>query len=371
MLLMRKTRANLPDILNSLFSKKAMNAIKIQEELDKNRRTVSFDSYDITVRQIYDMVTERMIDVAPEYQRHFVWDEARQSQLIESIFLGIPVPSLFMATNKDSSWEVIDGLQRLTTIVNFVGTEEVIRQMNPNGTKLVLRGLEKLESMVGSKFEDLASPVQLMFLTRPLRITVLNDRSDFDLRYDLFERLNTGGVSLHPQEIRNCVFLGEFNDFLKECSMNEDFRAVVKLTANAARTGNMEELVLKFFAYYEDRDHFVHSVKGFLNDYMEKKTTSFKNRPGLKYIFNSTFSFLRETLPNGIVRANRPNITPLILFEAISIGVADALRFGEPNREILVTLLDNQDLKRLTTGATNSRNRLLDRIDFVSNRIRI
>ncbi|ELS9246862.1 DUF262 domain-containing protein, partial [Vibrio cholerae] len=91
-----------------------VNIIKIQEQLDENRRTVSFDSYDITVRQLYDMVVEGMIEIAPEYQRHFVWDEKRQSALIESIFLGIPVPSMFMATNKDSSWEVIDGLQRLT-----------------------------------------------------------------------------------------------------------------------------------------------------------------------------------------------------------------------------------------------------------------
>lgn len=345
-----------------------MNAIKIQEQLDKNRRTVAFDSYDITVRQIYDMVGEGMIDIAPEYQRHFVWDEARQSQLIESIFLGIPVPSLFMATNKDSSWEVIDGLQRLTTIINFIGDRESILKMNPNCDKLVLTGLEKLESMTGLTFEDLASPVQLMFLTRPLRVTVLNDRSDFALRYDLFERLNTGGVTLHPQEIRNCVYLGEFNDFLKECAGNEDFKAVVKMTANAARTGNLEELVLKFFGYLEHRDKFVHSVKGFLNDYMESKTESFKNRGELTTVFSRTFRILRELLPEGIVRGQRRNITPLILFEAISIGVADALANGiEVNGERLKDLLEDSELNRLTTGATNSRTKLHQRIDFVAN----
>lgn len=371
---MRKKRGNatLPFKPLPSFQDNVMNAIKIQEQLDKNRRTVSFDSYDITVRQIYDMVAEKMIDVAPEYQRHFVWDEQRQSQLIESIFLGIPVPSLFMATNKDSSWEVIDGLQRLTTIVNFVGNEETIRRMNPKGLKLILRGLEKLESMVGSKFEDLASPIQMMFLTRPLRVTVLNDRSDFDLRYDLFERLNTGGVSLHPQEIRNCVFLGEFNDFLKECAENEDFRSVVKLTTNAERTGNMEELVLKFFAYFEDRDSFVHSVKGFLNDYMERKTKSFKNRSELQSLFRDTFQLLNQALPDGIVRGHRRNITPLILFEAISIGTADALASGPPiNPGVLAALLDDPHLRHLTTGATNSRAKLLERIAFVSGRLRV
>lgn len=342
-----------------------MDALKIQDQLEKNRRTVAFDSYDITVRQIYDMVSENMIDVAPEYQRHFVWDNERQSQLIESIFLGIPVPSLFMATNKDSSWEVIDGLQRLTTIINFVGDNGTIKKINKNGTKLKLEGLEKLSSLNGLEYEQLPKTLQLMFQTRPIRVTVLNDRSDFNLRYDLFERLNTGGVSLHPQEIRNCVYLGDFNDFIKECSENTDFINVVKLTEKAERTANLEELVLKFFAYYENRDTFVHSVKDFLNEYMEEKTKLFKNKNELKSIFDNTFKTLNELLPEGIVRGNRKNITPLILYEAISIGVADALNENLNVGNDLLQLLDDDELKKLTTGATNSKSKLTQRINYV------
>lgn len=346
-----------------------MDPIKIQEQIEKNRRTVAFDSYDISVRQLYDMVGEDMIDVAPEYQRHFVWDEERQSQLIESIFLGIPIPSLFMATNKDSSWEVIDGLQRLTTIVNFVGDEKTIKKINKAADKLKLVGLEKLESLNGLTFEMLPKSMQLMFLTRPLRVTVLNDRSDFSLRFDLFERLNTGGVTLHPQEIRNCIYLGEFNDFIKECSDNPDFVNVIKLTKNAKRTGSLEELVLKFFAYYEKRNDFVHSVKDFLNDYMADKTQSFKNKLELKNIFDKTFRTLNQMLPDGIVRGNRKNITPLILYEAIAIGVADLLSEGRNiNARGLKQLLDNEELARLTTGATNSKLKLNQRINFVKSK---
>ncbi len=343
-----------------------MDIIKIQEQLDRNRRSVSFDSYDITIRQIFDMVSEKVIDVAPEYQRHFVWDDSRQSQLIESIFLGIPVPSLFMATNKDATWEVIDGVQRLTTIVNYVGDDLVIKGINPRGKKLKIAGLDKLESLNESFFEDLPKTLQHSFLTRPIRITVLNDRSDFNLRYDLFERLNTGGVTLHPQEIRNCIYLGEFNDFIKECSINKDFKSVVKLTENAERTGSLEELVLKFFAYFEKRNTFVHSVKDFLNEYMEEKTKSFKNQVELQNIFTHTFATLNKLLPEGIVRGTRKNITPLILYEAISIGVADALIEGRKiSKASLIKLLDNTELAQITTGATNSRNKLNQRIDYV------
>lgn len=343
-----------------------MNILQIQEQLDNSRRTVSFDSYDITVKQLYDMVVEGMIEVAPDYQRHFVWDEKRQSTLIESIFLGIPVPSMFMATNKDSSWEVIDGLQRLTTIINFVGDRDELKNARTTFNELKLAGLEKLEAMNGVLFKDLPSSIRMMFLTRPLRITVLNDRSDFKVRYDLFERLNTGGVTLHEQEIRNCVYIGEFNDFIKELADSEDFRTVVKMTANAERSGSYEELVLKFFAYYENKDQFVHSVKGFLNDYMAVKTEKFKNKKALREVFDRTFFTLRDNLPEGIVRGNRKNITPVVLFEAISVGTALALDSGEELSLFrLPELLNNEALKKATTGATNSKTMLNKRLEIV------
>ncbi len=347
-----------------------MDRVAIQAQLDANRRSVSFDSYDVTVRQLYDMIAEDIIDVTPEYQRHFIWSQERQSQLIESILLGIPVPSLFMATNKDSTWEVIDGLQRLTTIVNFLGDINVINKISEDCKPLKLKGLEKLDTLNGLEFAQIPKSIQLMFMTRPIRITVLNDRSDFNLRFDLFERLNTGGVILHPQEIRNCVYLGPFNSFLRECSRYPALKNSLKVGSNAEKNGNIEELVLKFFAYYEERDLFVHSVKGFLNDYMAKKTESFKNKKTLKSLFEETFTLINKELPDGIVRSNRKNTTPLILFEAIAVGVADALSSSKViNPKKLRALLDDKELTVLTTGATNSRKKLRERIQYVKDNV--
>lgn len=316
------------------------------------------------------MVLERMVDIAPEYQRHFVWDEARQSALIESLFLGIPIPSLFMATNRDASWEVIDGLQRLTTILNFIGNAEELKDLKINHKKLKLSGLEKLDSMNGLQYEDLPKSMQFMLQTRPLRITVLNDRSDFNVRYDLFERLNTGGVTLHEQEIRNCVYIGEFNDFIKELAGNEDFRSVVKMTENSERSGSYEELVLRFFAYHEDSDSFVHSVKGFLNDYMEKKTNNFKDKKNLNELFETTFRALNNNLPDGIVRGARKNITPIVLYEAVTVGCAKAINSGEQyDLSHLVSLLNDVELKKYTTGATNSKKMLEKRVAIVKDKL--
>jgi len=334
-------------------------------EIREERRNVGFDSYDITVKQLVDMVSESQINISPDYQRRFVWDVARQSHLIESIFLGIPIPSLFMATNEDSTWEVIDGLQRLTTMMNYVH-----RSFNGNSEALKLKYLEKIPSLNGSLFEDLPSSLKLNFLTRPIRITVLNDKSDYQVRFDLFERLNTGGIVLHDQEIRNCVFQSAFNDFIKKCAQDSRLDAIIRRNDKNGR-GNIEELVLKFFAYFEDRNLFRHSVKKFLNDYMERKSIKFDNKKQLETIFNDTIAVLIKIAPNGIVRKERPNSTPLVLFEAITVGVADVLASkNSVDPKKLQKILDDEKLKTLTTGATNSLPKLLSRIDFVSSKVR-
>lgn len=344
-----------------------MNFSDALAEIQKERRTVGFDTYDITIKQLIDMIGEKNINVSPDYQRRFVWDDVRQSQLVESIFLGIPIPNIFMATNLDSSWEVIDGLQRITTTLRFAAHNLAVIDGKNLGA-LKLKGLEKVSSLNGVLYDEMPGNLKLNFLTRPLRITVLNDQSDFQVRFDLFERLNTGGIILHDQEIRNCVFQGRFAEFIKECVTNPDFEMVIKRSDKHGR-GNLEELALKFFAYYEDRALFKHSVKGFLNDYMEKKTKSFKNEKELLEIFEQTFSEIKRCLPNGIVRANRLNSTPLVLFEAIAIGVADILSAGSQiDDQKLNDLLEDDSLKALTTGATNSLPKLTGRIDYVSQR---
>lgn len=342
-----------------------MNISQLTTEIREQRRNVGFDTYDITVKQLVDMVAEGQIHVAPEYQRHFVWDEARQSNLVESIFLGIPVPSLFMATNDDSSWEVIDGLQRITTIVNFIRPTFKNPAKDIAKETLKISELGKLKSLSGSVYADLPETIKLNLLTRPIRITVLNDLSDFRVRFDLFERLNTGGIVLHEQEIRNCVYQGRFNNFIKTCAADPRVDALIKRTDKRGR-GNLEELILKFFAYFEDRDKFKHSVKDFLNDYMARKTKRFDNEGDLHRTFERMLTALTLALPGGIVRSDRPNTTPLVLAEAIMVGVADVIQAGRAvDNALLIGVLNNSDLKKLMTGGTNSSPKLLGRINMV------
>jgi hypothetical protein len=336
-------------------------------QLEQERRTVSFDSYDISVRQLLQMVEEDALDIAPEYQRKFVWEPARQSEFVESVFLGIPIPSLFMATNKDSSWEVVDGVQRLSTLIRFCGDEALRLKVLQSRDALQLENLEKLTEFNGKTFLDLPKSIQLAFQTRPIRVTTLNDKSDLSVRFDLFERLNSGGVKLKPQEIRNCVYRGPFNDTLKTLAQNASFRQSVRLAQDDQTNGTYEELVLRFFAYLQRYEQFGHSVLKFLNEYMEH-ANKHQPAPHVIDLFDRTFVFVAAELPNGIVRARA--ITPFNLYEAVSVGIALVLQAGgEPRAGVLATLMNNDELRDLTSGGTNSRRAVVDRIHFVRDRL--
>ncbi|EJL93512.1 hypothetical protein PMI16_00562 [Herbaspirillum sp. CF444] len=337
----------------------------LQAQLDLERRMVSFDSYDMTVRQIFEMFVEDAIFVPPEYQRQFVWDPARSSQLIESIFLGIPVPSLFMATNSDATWEIVDGVQRMSTLIHFMAGAkiELLERINREA-ELTIDGLEKVTELNGKRYSDLPKSLQLLFQTRPIRVTVLNDKSDLSVRFDLFERLNTGGVLLSNQEIRNCIFRGPFNEQLKKLATDTHFRTAVRLKDSDTRNGTAQEYVLRFFAYLDDRQKFQHSVKGFLNDYMKGNARQ-KIAPTNVKLFKNTMSLLATAFPNGITRG-QASTTSAVLFEALSIGLAEALRSGKRvKHEKLPLLVADARLKTLTTGATNSNKMLSGRIDHV------
>lgn len=334
----------------------------IQSQLENKRKTVSFDSYDLSVRQVLDMVEAGNIFVPPEYQRQFIWDSERQSALIESVFLGIPVPSLFLATNPDSTWEVVDGVQRLGSLSHFVGSAALLEKIKRE-TALVLNGLSKIDSLNGASFQDLPKSIQLHFFTRPIRLTVLNDRSDLAVRFDLFERLNTGGVSLTPQEIRNCVYRGPFNDSIKELAQSDDFRAVVKVHDKKSLNGTYEELVLRFFAYLNDYQNFDHLVKDFLNKYMNDNRYSPINAED-KTLFVETIALMRESFPNGISRGRA--VTPVNLYEALAVGVALSLRQGKNiPADKIPPLIQDAKLKEFTGAGSNQKKFVAGRIEHV------
>lgn len=338
-----------------------------RSQLQLQRRKVDFDSYDITVDELVRRVASGRIEIAPAYQRQFRWNNERQSRLIESLFLGIPVPPLFFATNvaegQGSSWEVVDGLQRLLTLVNFIGDDRTRQVARLKDAPLKLVGLEILQSMDGVAFNDLPRDIRDGLIDRPMKVIVLNDKSDLQVRFDLFERLNTGGVQLTNHEIRESVYLGEFVDLLTELAGTRQFKQVVSLPAARMLDGSPQDYVLRFFAFHERYMQFEHSVNDFLNDFcrdaaadprIEERATRFRQ----------TFRFLADVFPEGI--KNRSGVTPVNLYEGASVGAALALEVSGGNLTIPVSTdwITSEELRRYTTGATNDRSRVSGRIEF-------
>jgi hypothetical protein len=199
--------------------------------------------------------------VDPEWQRQYVWDRRRASRLIESLIIDLPIPVIYLAINDQGSYEVIDGLQRLTSVFDFFDN------------KYALAGLEIRSRWNGSFFKDLPTELQSKLEDTTLRTFELAKTTPKELMFIIFERLNTGGMALNDMEIRNCLYRGRLNDLIKELCGDEDFRAAVNQRGLHKRMKD-RMLVLRFLAFYQ--------------------MTYTKARKGLKAFFNEFFSTYRN-----------------------------------------------------------------------------
>ncbi len=342
------------------------DATEQRAELLAQRRRVDFDTYDITVDDLIRRVARRRIEIAPAYQRQFRWDASRQSRLVESVMLGIPVPPLFMATNIEADegrrWEVVDGLQRLLSLTNFLGDEETRTAARLEGKPLRLTGLESLEHFEGLGSDDLPADIRDGLLDRPMKVVVLNDKSELKVRFDLFERLNTGGVRLTDQEIRESVYAGEFVDALTAFTFEPDFKSTVRLPESRQKDGTPQDYALRFFAFHERYKIFEHSVRDFLNDFMADAAKEPRLEARAR-TFRSTFNFLSRALPNGL--KGRKGTTPVNLFEGVAVGAALALE-RNPRLEVPDDLswVAGDELRAHISGGTNNRLRVAGRIEY-------
>lgn len=331
-------------------------------QYDHQRKKVDVDNLDVTVRELVRMVNSNEIDRAAEYQRKFRWGEDRESKLIESIILGLPVPTIFVATNKDGTWELVDGLQRVSSLVHFI-TEEPYPSGYKNVGKagpLVLTELEKLDTFNNRSYADLPETIRLQLLKRSLRVTAISDKSDRQVRFDTFQRLNTGGIVLTPQEIRECVYRGPLVDFLEEAAGDERLNSLLKLQSGKKDDGTLEEFVLKIFAYKDRREHFNGEVTKFLNDYCSEVVSSFDIKKN-SALLDRTLVALSKVL-NGPILKRDYGVTPLNLAEAVFIGAAELVESKKTAFKPAKDWLADKSLLKFTTKGTNTKSYLEGRI---------
>lgn len=255
---------------------------------------------DYTLQGLYDKDKEKEI-LIPPFQRKFVWTFIQASRLIESFLLGLPVPSIFLYKEKESQkLLVIDGQQRLKTIFGY------FKGVFPDTKKpFSLKGVN--EKWEGKLFLDLDDPDKRRLKDSVLRAVIVEqlDPKDNTSIFHIFQRLNTGGTTLRPQEIRNCIYQGKFNDLLNKLNQNKEWRNIIGLPNPDKRMRDVE-LILRFFAlYYSYKGSYKKyksPMKDFLSDFMAKYRDDEDKIKEFKKIFENTVSTIdRKLIPYPFV----------------------------------------------------------------------
>ena len=208
--------------------------------------SISIDQKSIPMDTLIRRLNQKSIHLSPSFQRNEVWDDKRRSRLIESIMLKIPLPMFYVAANELGQWEVVDGLQRLSTIRNFI--------LGDNGNFLKLRDLEFLGSKYNGKyfsdFNEDERDIRLVntIMETEMRFTVINPGTPEAVKRNIFKRINTGGMPLTAHEIRHALYEGESSKLLRCLAESQEFRTAVDSNINDTRMG-AQELILRFISF--------------------------------------------------------------------------------------------------------------------------
>lgn len=270
---------------------------------------------------LFRMYEDGSLDISPSFQREVAWKSPAQTRFIDSLIKQLPIPSLcFSYDYKNEAWQVIDGLQRISSVIRFLdeNSDWSLSDLSDIDPRISNRSVEEFRKK-GTELNKLRRRVE----NATLPITVLRCdpslESHSNYLFTIFHRLNTGGLKLNNQEIRNCIFSGKFNDLLRELDSNEDW---LKLNGLAAATNDRfkrQETILRFFAFNEKYETYKEGLAKFLNDYMrENRNPAPKALDTKRQLFIRVIKAVREKLGPKIAQ-ERLNLS---LFEALLVGVA-------------------------------------------------
>lgn len=319
----------------------------LESQIKEGRAEIKTDEIDMTISELFNMYHARnVIDIHPEFQRLFRWSKHQKSKLIESILLGIPIPPLFIAETENSSWDIIDGVQRLSTLFEFMGVliDENEEKVEPS----ILVGTDKLPALEGKVWENKLqklkhryafsdnTALQNKFLFSKLKIIRVSNESNPNAKYDIFDRLNTGGSKLTPQEVRNCLAIMMNRDFyiwLRNLSLNPNFRNSLPLSEKAFHEQADIEFVLRFIVYRHIRED-EYSTTNDIHELLTSKMKSFClgadiNLEHEKEVFDKTFKLIQRSLgDNAFKKYDGERFKGQVMlssYEVIAIGIANNL----------------------------------------------
>lgn len=327
------------------------------EELDIKK--VFTDTKDYPLSIIKEMFDDGDIIPQPDYQRDYIMDEKKASKLIESVLLQIPIPTVYLCEESDGTLSIIDGQQRLTSFVKFLKNE------------FVLKNLEEYTDFNGKRFADLDKAVQRTIKNTSIHSIVIKKESQ-ELKYEIFARLNQGSTSLKPQELRNCIYRGSFNNMLEDIS--ESNKTLAFLIGNEHKRKNYQETILRYFAL-KNFQEYSSSISKTLNLYMEKhQNDSKEDIEQFKKEFNSNIDIIKQVLGEdaffGYDRAKGKMMNKFSgsTYDSIIIGFSmfnnhDIMVHSDEIRQRIKEMkMNDPEYQDYTYAATGSKVRVIGRI---------
>lgn len=361
----------------------------LQIEIDSKIKEISTDSYAMSLGELMNLYLDNELDISPDFQRFFRWSQEQKSKLIESLFLGIPIPPIFVSQREDGVWDVVDGVQRLSTIFEFAG---ILKKSEEDSyPPSVLSGTKYLPSLNDKKWNserddpyNSLTASQRMFLKRAkINLQIILKQSDISTKYELFMRLNTLGSKLSDQEIRNC-FLTMTNPHLykwiEELSKNENFINATALSDRNIEEAFDKELVLRFLIFRNSPFNEVKKsddLSVLLTEEMEAIALE-NTKIDLdeeKEIFEGTFALLNRVLGSDAFHKFDPTKDKFVRgflvsgFEAIAIGISLNPELFSLNEDELIVkkikeIWTHDRFKEATIPGTRATSRVMKLKEF-------
>lgn len=348
---------------------KSINDMKQSEQqISQKRQDIKYDTRDYVVGYLVQMFEKDNIYIPLEYQRNFIWQDKDKCYFIESLLMGLPIPFMFFADTDDGRIEIVDGAQRIQTLVSFI----------QNGFKLT--NLKILTKSNGLFYEQLSQSVQRRLCNTNLRVVFLEEGTTEKVRQEIFHRINQSGIRLKASESRRGSLEGPFKNFLEQCAKDKRFCKMAPRTTYTEKRYEGFELVSRFFAYtdsYSDNfSNYDGRVAQYIDEYVNKmnEACSRDNKIIAKYQqrFNKMLNYAEKVLgERGFRKTETSKSTPRARFEALSIGIAIALEENPdlPIRNISTWIDSEEFLSCVKSDAANNKSRLRYRIDFVKNQL--
>lgn len=351
---------------------------KLVKEVESKRTYFKTDSYPMSIGELYNLYEQGEIIIKPEYQRLFRWTQGQKVRLIESILLGIPIPAIFVFQDSSGVWELVDGLQRVSTVLQFMGVLQ-------SEEKLILNSTKYLPSLDGFVWEakdgsekELPSALKLAFKRAKFNFNIILSESDERAKFEIFQRLNTGGSNASNQEVRNSLLVMHNKDsfeWLSEIASNPNYLNTISISERLQNEQYQMELALRFIGLLK----YSYDTRKDLGDYLDdineeiivNKNFDFK---GVKETFEKTFDYLNRTLgEKSFKKHDGSDFKGKFLesaFESVAVGLAFNINQYSKNKDEAVLiqkiekLYEEDTYRKLSGSGSNAKVRIPKLVPF-------